>query len=106
MTILGEITEPLYWEWRCAASELSLSKKEKIEQELKYEMMLKDLEIARLKAALFKSTLSVQADKIKIRQDEYNDTKQKIEKVIGKPLSEGCVINDQLQVIELENPKE
>jgi len=106
MVILGEINEQLYWEWRCSASELNLAKKEKIEQELKYEMMLKDLEIARLRSALFKTSLSAQADKIKIRQDEYNDTKQKIEKVIGKPLSEGCVINDQLQVIELENPKE
>lgn len=106
MVILGDITESLYWEWRCASSEVNLSKNEKTVAEIKYEMMLKDLEIARLKTALFKSTLATYGEKVSLKQKEYEETKAKIEKLIGKPLSEGCVINDQLQVIELENPKE
>ena len=106
MVILGDISETLYWEWRCASSEINLAKHDKTIAEIKHEMMLKDIEIARLKTALFKSTLSAYSEKVSLRQKEYDETKAKIEKMIGKPLSEGCVINEQLQVIELENPKE
>lgn len=83
----------LYWEWRCSINEMDLAKKEKDIGQLKLESMAKDLEIARLRAGMFKQSLSSVEDKVVSTKNEYEKMKERIEKEINMSLNE-CVIDD------------
>lgn len=83
----------MYWEWRCTINEMDLAKKECDVNYLKFEMMNKDLEIARLRTMLFKTGLGVLQEKANLAKNEYEKMKAKIEAETGVSLN-GCVIDD------------
>lgn len=82
-----------YWEWRCCINEMDVARKDLDIATLKYETMLKDQEIARLKSSLFKVNISSIESKLTLTKEEYHKMKQKIEAEIGCTL-DGKVIDD------------
>jgi len=82
-----------YWEWRTCIVEMQHAETKLKVSEMQYEMMLKDHEIARLKAALFKTTLSSLKESKELAKKEYDKLKERIEKDLGISLN-GCVIDD------------
>lgn len=102
MKTIGQLTPELYWEWRASVAEMELAKLTKGQKEMHYNMLLKDLEINKLGALLYKGGLEVYAAKVEDAKREYEDTRKKIEALIGQSL-DGCSINASLEVIKLED---
>lgn len=102
MKTIGQLTPELYWEWRAAVAEMDLAKCTKNQKEMHYNLLLKDVEINKLSALLFKNGLEVYSAKVEDSKREYEDTRKKIEAIIGQTL-DGCSINASLEVIKLED---
>ena len=88
-----KLTPVQYWKWRFFISEMQLADRDLNNGALKYEMMLKDQEIYRLKCALFKTSLNSLEDARNIAKKNYEEVKAEIEKKLGVSLS-GCTIDD------------
>jgi len=92
-TTTPKLSPEMYWEWRCTINEMNLAKKEFDVNYLKHEIMIKDLEISRLKSSLFKNTLVTLQDKVSLAKTEYENMKKRIEDTIKISLN-GCMIDD------------
>ena len=95
-----KLSPELYWEWRCTINDVDGTKKDFDVGFLKHELMLKDQEIARLKSALFKSSLTSLQEKANLAKNEYEKMKKKIEDKIGISLND-CTITDTFEVKKL-----
>lgn len=90
-----------YWEWRTSIVEMEMADKNLKFAQLQHECMLKDLEIARLRAAIFKTTTQTLEDKKNLAKEEYEKYKTKLEASLGMSLS-NCVINENFEVNKLD----
>ena len=88
-----KIKPETYWEWRCCINEMHLAEEKKKFAELQSIGMTKDLDIMRLKAAMFRATLVSMEDTVKLTKVEYDKMKKRIEDEIGMSLN-GCAIDD------------
>lgn len=102
--VIGQLTPELYWEWRAAIAEMNLAKKEEMCQHQHYNLLIKDYEINKLAALVFKQGLDIYKSKTSSSKQEYEDTRKKIETFLGQTL-DGCSINESLEVIKLEESK-
>lgn len=102
----NEVTNPklkpeLYWEWRCTISEMDKAKKEFDIHFLKHEMMIKDIEIARLKTALYKANLNMYEEASNLAKKEYDSMKKRIEEEIGMSLNDTVIDDFSFEVKKL-----
>lgn len=92
-TVIGKLKPEQYWEWRTTISEMECAKHKNVSNELRWEMMLKDIEISKLKTAIYKNTVEASRGMYDKAKEEYEAMKTKIEKDLGISLS-GAVIDD------------
>lgn len=83
----------LYWEWRCTIEELERAKLKEKSVHQEKEIKHRDMEILKLRTALFRTEVSSARQGVIKAQDEYKRMKEKIEKEIGMSLN-NCVIDD------------
>lgn len=94
MTILGQLTKADYWEWRTTIEEQKTAKLELELATLKLGGMEKDIELSKLKAALYRiNVITHHKEILKLRDDEYNRIKKQLEETIGSELKD-CVIDE------------
>lgn len=83
-----------YWEWRTSIAEMQLAEKDYKANQLQYGCILKDIEIAQLKANIYKNTtLNGSETKKKQLKEEYEKFRAKLESEIGMSLK-NCTIDD------------
>lgn len=92
----------VYWEWRCTINEMDLAKKDLDVNTLKYEMMVKDQEISRLRSLIFKNSLSHYQDKQILTKNEYEKMKKRIEEDLGMSLNNTVIDDITHEVKKLE----
>lgn len=83
----------VYWEWRCTIEELKTSKLNEKRVHLEKELKQKEIEINKLRLALFRETVASARKGVVAAEQEYEKMKQRIEDEIGMSLN-GCVIDD------------
>lgn len=97
---IGDISQALYWEWRCSVSEKNLAK-QKHENALLMHRLL-SLQIEKQKSDLKVYQFSTMADSQKEldhAESEFSSTKKKMADLLGQPI-EGCIINEAFQVLK------
>lgn len=88
-----KIRPELYWEWRCTIEELNSAKIKERSVHLEKELKQKEIEINKLRLALFRETVTSARQGAIEAQKEYEKMKQRIEEEIEMSLN-GCVIDD------------
>jgi phosphoribosylformylglycinamidine (FGAM) synthase PurS component len=94
MQVIGQIDPALYWEWRCTIEEQHTAR-------LKYEVamhkmqaMEREIELLKLRAAIFKMNEVTQSkEKITLQDSEYEKMKKRVEESCGVELKD-CVIDE------------
>lgn len=82
-----------YWEWRCTIEEMQHAKTRLEQKRLMQALMEKELEVQKLKSMIFKEQIKLEEEKHKSSMAEYDRFKAKLEKDIGRSLS-NTVIDD------------
>lgn len=83
-----------YWRWRTTIAEMDHGNANYESGQLRYGHMLKDLEISRLSAVIYKQgQLQTLEEKRNLLKKEYENEKKKIEDELGVSLN-NCVIDD------------
>jgi len=98
----NQLTPVEYWEWRTTIAEWNKGKEELKNRLLLQTSMEKDIEIARLKTALFKHDTENFKAEVGLLEKEYKSFKVKLEERLEASL-DGCVINNNFEVIKLED---
>jgi len=93
----------MYWEWRCTIEELKAAKLNEKRVHLEKELKQKEIEINKLRLALFRESVSSARKGVTSAETEYEKMKQRIEDKIGMSLN-NCVIDDiSYEVKKLED---
>lgn len=88
-----KIKPDMYWEWRCTIEELKNAKINEKRVHLEKELKQKEIEINKLRLAVFRETVASARRSAIEAEKEYEKMKQRIEDEIGMSLN-GCVIDD------------
>lgn len=100
-----KISPELYWEWRCTIEELKTAKLNEKRVHLEKELKQKEIEINKLRLALFRESVASARKGVSGAESEYEKMKQRIEEEIGMSLN-GCVIDDtSYEVKKLDEPE-
>lgn len=100
--IIPKLTPAEYWEWRTSISEMSCAKESKVVTELKWELMNRDLEIARLKSAMFRATVEGARGRADIAKQEYENMKKRLEDRLGISLNGKSIDDITYEIRDLE----
>jgi len=88
-----KLSKEQYWKWFCRLNQSWLADAHKKEDEMKHLVLQKDMEIALLKANLFKEQSKKHESLTAKAAKDYADTKAEIEESLHVSL-EGCAIDD------------
>jgi hypothetical protein len=91
-----------YWEWRTCIAEMQLAESQAKSSVLQHEMMVRDVEISRLKTAIFKMSLESSKAKVDAAKRAYEEQKAKIEKEYGISLNNKVIDDITFEVKDLE----
>ena len=100
--VIATMSPGLYWEWRCTIEEQKVAKLDYRRVSLEKQLMLKDLEIQKLRLATFKSVESRVKNNLEEADEEYKRMKDRIEKELNIDFSE-CVVDEYTYDIKLIN---
>lgn len=90
-----------YWEWRTTIAEMQTAEKELKLKGAQYEGQQKDLEIVRLKSALFRHTMMSADAAFKQHQEEYKRFKAELEDSLGVSLDNKVIDEVTFEIKEL-----
>jgi hypothetical protein len=92
-----------YWEWKAKVIDLQLKETKALAEHRLFEMMNKDLEIARLKTLSFKHSLHEHALNKDASKKEYEEFRKQLSEKLGFDLKD-CVIDEHtFEVKKLED---
>ncbi len=77
----------LYWEWRCTIEELTSARLNEKRLHLEKELKQKEIEINKLRLALFRETVTSARNHTSKAEAEYEKMKQRIESELGMSLN-------------------
>lgn len=102
--LLGKVSPELYWEFRTDVAELEAAKSELALKESLYNSMLKDIEISRLKVALFKTTLNDFQQSVNLRKKSLDEIRERISNSLNISITDlnKSIINESFQVVKLD----
>lgn len=103
MKILGKMKKHQYWEWRFKLADMQLREKEYLAEFRNFQLMEKDLELARLRMLSFKSGLSDVKAKADLAKKEYEELLASLEKEIGASIKGNAVDEVTFEIKQLEN---
>lgn len=93
MEIIGKLKPANYWEWRTLIAEMQNANLELKAKEHLLALMEKDLELYRLKTAMFKRDMESSKERVVQTKNDYEEYKKKLETKIKHSLN-NCVIDD------------
>lgn len=88
-----KLTEGEYWQWRCSIEEVKLSKVNEKRVLLQQELMQQEIEIKKLKLALFKDVINASKRSKEHVKKEYDDFVQQLEKKLNIDMR-NCTIDE------------
>lgn len=94
-----KLTYEQYWEWRTTIAELEIAKKSQEIANLTLTSAKKDAEIAALKAQVYSLSQIKNAETaLKSAQDEYTNTKNRLEAILNVSLNDKIIDATTLEV--------
>ena len=103
MKVLGKMKPSQYWEWKAKVTEVQFKEAKQLAEIRQFEIMQKDLEIARLRAMAFKNALhehKINSDQAK---KEYQEFREELSKKLGFDLKD-CIVDEiSFEVKKLED---
>ena len=100
-----KMTAAQYWEWRCSIEEIKVAKLNEKKAHLENEILNKDIENKKLKLVLFKESARSARSSVLATQEDFEQTKQRIEKELGISLKD-CTIDPYTYEIKPINEDE
>lgn len=104
--IIATMSPGLYWEWRCTIEEQKVAKLDYRRVHLEKQLMIKDLEIQKLRMATFKSVETRVQVAMEESDKEYKRMKARIEEELGIDFSECAVDEYTYEVKSLKQDQE
>lgn len=102
MESLGKMKAADYWHWRFLIAEMQHAETKVKVTTQQYALMEKEVELAKMRATLFRDVINTQTSHSKDAKAAYDEYKLELEKKLGYSLS-GCVIDDvTFEVSKLE----
>jgi hypothetical protein len=92
LNVVGYLTPAQYWEWRCTLEEMTSARHVFVVTQQKFELMAKDIEIARLKNEVYKTAVQAAKANVDRLEADYQVYRKKLEETLGFTL-ESCTID-------------
>lgn len=97
-----KLTPSQYWEWRSKIEELLHGELKVRHARQTYSLMEKDIEIAKLRTAIYKQTLKVHEDNQVETKKSYDELKKRLEDELGVSLNGTAIDEITFEIRPLE----
>lgn len=101
--VIGKLSPDQFWKWQAHLAEVQKKEAEYQSEQRYLGMLEKDLEISRLRALIFKSSLDGKKAQVNSCREKYAAVLDQIEKEVGFSISGNIIDDVTLEVKELEN---
>lgn len=98
LKVVGKMTELQYWKWRFYLSDIQMKEKMLLAETRQYDILQKDLELARIRAAGFRNGLQIHSDNVVEAKAEYNKLREELAKEIGVEIKDVIIDEVTLEI--------
>lgn len=92
--VLGKLTAEQYYRWRFVMEEMLHAETKTKMARMQHSAMEKDVELLKMRTALYKHVTKDVEDSAKLKKEQYNKVREELEACAGTALDENIVIDD------------
>ena len=96
------MTAEQYWKWRFYLSDIQMKEKMLLAETRQYDILQKELELSRLRAAGFKQGLQIHSDNLVAAKTAYSKLNEELSKEVGVEIKD-CIIDEYTYEIKVED---